>query len=1445
MAYVTDYRITEYNSASTSTSGVWPDHVSGDFLLAVFAIYSTGTTEDFTTPTGMTAVGAGYASDNTALKAFWVRATSSSTTNPTSTHTSETSRTCTTYVIKDVPALSPIDTPYAVSFSPSPYLTGQSQSGSTTSNDVLIVHFCVGTVWRHLQQQPGPMSFFEKTAGSLSMASSWTFEKTAGAIDEFEWWLTRDDEFVNTMSIPIKSDTGLVGPRGDFANPPSTCVYASNDTGNGYLPFSSADPSGDVATITPATGNTDSITTYGSGLVSAFGAGLSSYHFDFGIVGNTIGQMATRRIDLDDGPYDGTGKKIAFHISSDAGLYAARSETLNNHGIVIGLVSGTTTKEYAIWDAAGSDTRPQKLTCIVIDNDSTKMEEVNTFDISDIRGVYVGVNCLNSNTRLHIDDVHILEEITVIDGSSALPANWETVKEIAESASLFTVEQLGDTFQTKQDIKIGNGSSGDDVYFSTGGQVLSTPPLGTYESFNMQFQAAKVVVTIDVTSSSTVKINDPCSFGHVTDLIIASGTATGATYDFNGAVISNVNFDCQVDIGQITGLTLVNFKTLSNDAADLSGGCTLNTTLDTNAIVINGATQVALQALLDQYANCGIQNSNTGIRVEYTGTGNISLDFNNITWTSCTTDIHYNSTNSSQLTAVMENGSNAATTAISGAATGVTISAPTSDLTLNSSESSTLLQIFTATTQTILDSATGSSLSYTHSGQTADSRAQKAGFLPQADLNNALSGNEEVNFNLVPDPVYDASHGLTYTTDASWSRAANQLTVPTFGPSVRSVHSLLIDSFIAEASLLNTDYNISMNGPNAMFLTEDAEGANDASIENMTAGGVRYVNASGAATAEWIGIESIGTIPSGAVGRYTADGATTTVNARAAGNFDQLVKVYGDATHGNFDSRSANNFILKYQINGYREVRVNLQDTYGITALEPTHYVVAMQPVAIGAATGDPGISITITDHGASPVTWNSKNFGITITDNATPSTGEQILRELNYNLSQSATYQGKAPIAWPEMVIEVVAGSSYETVRGYTEDAQPGTLKGVRVVQNDGVTPHPDFVRFQADDGTYFAPALAVTWSIPNVIDNSWVLLWNVTQDVEIEAVQVTGGGGYNKVLAEGSDYDSGDEITALVSYQQSGTAKEILRGNAVVTSSNVTINDSQVDWDFHNTAGVDGSTVLECVTDYVEVEVEVTDTDNTTQKSRIAAFIVDALASADGLRNWVSLNGTPVIDYVSAGEATIDAAVAALKVKNVKSASTLSVKDTFIFGWSDGVDRVEAVLGSSIIWIAPTGVVSSGSGPLTTDQSNKLDQAAGVATTIGTPAAATVSADIAAVQTAVDGQNNLSAAQVNAEVDTALADYDALTKAELDTAQAAIQDDISNLNDFNPSVDTVEGLETYDQAFRLMRAEAAGKVVVSGTTVTIRDNADSKDRITATVDENGQRTSVTTDGD
>lgn len=61
---------------------------------------------------------------------------------------------------------------------------------------------------------------------------------------------------------------------------------------------------------------------------------------------------------------------------------------------------------------------------------------------------------------------------------------------------------------------------------------------------------------------------------------------------------------------------------------------------------------------------------------------------------------------------------------------------------------------------------------------------------------------------------------------------------------------------------------------------------------------------------------------------------------------------------------------------------------------------------------------------------------------------------------------------------------------------------------------------------------------------------------------------------------------------------------------------------------------------------------------------------------------------------------------------------------------------------------------------------------------------------------------------------------------------------------LDVIEGALDHQEVMRLLLASAAGKLSgAAGTNVLIRDSADSKDRINATVDADGNRTAVTLD--
>jgi uncharacterized protein YfiM (DUF2279 family) len=103
-----------------------------------------------------------------------------------------------------------------------------------------------------------------------------------------------------------------------------------------------------------------------------------------------------------------------------------------------------------------------------------------------------------------------------------------------------------------------------------------------------------------------------------------------------------------------------------------------------------------------------------------------------------------------------------------------------------------------------------------------------------------------------------------------------------------------------------------------------------------------------------------------------------------------------------------------------------------------------------------------------------------------------------------------------------------------------------------------------------------------------------------------------------------------------------------------------------------------------------------------------------------------------------------------------------------------------------------------VTTEFQSGLATAASLATVAGyldTEIAAILEDTGTTIPAQIAALNNLSAAQVNAEVDTALADYDAPTKAELDAAVAPLATQAS-VNDLPTNAELATALGTADDA-------------------------------------------------
>ncbi len=431
------------------------------------------------------------------------------------------------------------------------------------------------------------------------------------------------------------------------------------------------------------------------------------------------------------------------------------------------------------------------------------------------------------------------------------------------------------------------------------------------------------------------------------------------------------------------------------------------------------------------------------------------------------------------------------------------------------------VKVFTTTTDTERFSDNNSSTTETWDDATSgsvtvDYVVQKVGYLPIRVTGVVVTGAvgtgiQTVQISQVPARWYQASSGLTINTNA-FANAGTKLFGLTVASTLQNFASYMLEQWIALGdtgeAYANKEFPIEANGPNSFTFRLGWEWdlttyAN--SISNLSRDGQRYMSAAGAVTASWAAILTSGALAGSQV-RYQQSDAGTTVNAENPGEMDQLVQVYGDATHGNFDKTGY--LVLKVQREGYDQAEANVVTLYG--TLEDQLYVVGLTPTANGIATGDPALTITITDHGASPVTWNGKVFSITITDNATPSSGTDILRELRYNFEAGGTYQGTDAFNWHDLV--QTNGEDFKTVRGAVYGDTGAALKGVRVVMNDGTTPHPDFTLFTADDGTTYTPPVVapITWA--GALDATTVLLYNDSNaGALIDTQIVSGAGGYS----------------------------------------------------------------------------------------------------------------------------------------------------------------------------------------------------------------------------------------------------------------------------------------------------------------------------------------------
>jgi hypothetical protein len=1014
--------------------------------------------------------------------------------------------------------------------------------------------------------------------------------------------------------------------------------------------------------------------------------------------------------------YDVSGVDQAFcvHWKNNAPSFNSIAE--NSDSIWVILFSGGGTTNYGRWHYDPTNMKDGAFYPIMMTG--TPDATGGTFDDTDVSGFGIAIEASNTDTYgfqmsidqlIYIDGPVVFEDtgtaatVTLEDYYDLLkPTSGTTYHSMLVARAGPTIEfgfpidfQCDDYDDTSVALGIAfkeNDGNGFPAMASGYYQCLFTPPASStlvFENASIATNSTDFDLTIDASAASCSLTFTSCLFAGVNDAVIGGSgvTMTGCTLASPAT--------CDISDGDLE-LTINDCTAAINWSADLATGSTITTDSDID-ITFTETDLSDINVVLTASTELAV-NPTTG-----SGTYDLSL-----LTTTGTVTLDNDTANNTTITLASGTSNTVASPTNGGGS--ITVDSPAVTFTFGSDTASTLIRYFEDDSQTVVDSTTGTSLAYEYpDADPVDAEFLRQGYVPVNRQDIVPSDGGTLDIIMDFDEAYNSSHGLVITTDYTYNRATKALSIVADQEAL-DVRSALADLIRTNSSYYNTPLlMVAIPGLTRVDLTD---GMTISSMATWKGAGMeRFDSADSANPLEkWFAIKSVGTITGATVHyRQTSSGDSTAVTL-TNNVVNEAFQYYRDDNHDG-DTSDTNEYdysgymVIKSFLAGSKQGRVDVPANAGLSTLASNLYTVPLSNAAHDYAGTDPGITADITLVTGSTV--GGVAFAYEIVDGGT-NTGENIADQLNYNAANNPNTvipggTGLRYFELPDMVIH--NASSVETERGYREGATPA-LVGFYVSR--GGSDHPSFTRFQGDNGDYYTPTDTVLWTAPNFLNDTRVRLYNVTQATEIDNSTISGGGGYSYTLTPGSDFDSGDQITMLATYQSGGTAKQVFRFSTTVTTADVTISDSQVDWDNPgpNTLGIDGSTVSECATDYAGVQVEVTDSDDTTQKSRIAAFIVDALTTADGIRNWVGLDGSSVITYSSNAAAQIDASVASVEVINQKTTSTLSVKDSFEFDWSDGVDRVSAVSGSSIIWLAPDRVLleETGVSGLTGTESSQL---------------------------------------------------------------------------------------------------------------------------------------------
>lgn len=217
----------------------------------------------------------------------------------------------------------------------------------------------------------------------------------------------------------------------------------------------------------------------------------------------------------------------------------------------------------------------------------------------------------------------------------------------------------------------------------------------------------------------------------------------------------------------------------------------------------------------------------------------------------------------------------------------------------------------------------------------------------------------------------------------------------------------------------------------------------------------------------------------------------------------------------------------------------------------------------------------------------------------------------------------------------------------------------------------------------------------ISGIVAGSRLQIYNVTTATET-VNQINATTSYSLGYPNGTGYSEGDVVRVRLTYCSGLTAKLPVEYTTIASAAGWSVLANQQDDEVYIANGVDGSTVTEYSSDYVNVQIDISDPDNTTTIQRGYAWYCDQLTGDDGIRYFYgAMQAEDAFNYL------LNTDVADIKVQNTGAAGVTLTGGAL--RRKDGSSPI-APGGSVYIYYGRTYGLETGVSGLTAGESSKL---------------------------------------------------------------------------------------------------------------------------------------------